>query len=110
MSHNCWEKTAPAIESLYFVPQEANSIPLRQQAEFIDGLRFSVQTNRSMTMNVDLKQGINPGSLPANTVSLNSYMWIVNTSDPSMRIDAEMLVPCKITFSTTPSKTLSEPN
>lgn len=65
-----------------------------QQAEFIDGLRFSVQTNKSMTMNVDLKQGINPGTLPANTVSLNSYMWIVNTSDPFMRIDAEMLVPC----------------
>jgi hypothetical protein len=49
-----------------------------------------------MTMNVDLKQGINPGTLPANTVSLNSYMWIVNTSDPFMRIDAEMLVPCRL--------------
>ena len=45
-------------------------------------------------MNVDLKQGINPGTLPANTVSLNSYMWIVNTSDPFMSINAEMLVPC----------------
>jgi hypothetical protein len=47
-----------------------------------------------MTMNVDLKQGINPGTLPADTVSLNSYMWIVNTSDPSVRINSEMLVPC----------------
>jgi hypothetical protein len=45
-------------------------------------------------MNVDLKQGINPGTLPADTVSLNSYMWIVNTSDPSVRTNSEMLVPC----------------
>jgi hypothetical protein len=67
---------------------------LRQQAEFIDGLRFSVQTNQSMTMNVDLKQGINPGTLPANTVSLNSYMWIVNTSNPFTNINAEMRIPC----------------
>lgn len=66
-----------------------------QENEFIDGFRFSVQTNKSMTMNVDLKQGINPGTLPANTVSLNSYAWVVNTSDPSTNINAQMRVPCK---------------
>jgi hypothetical protein len=65
-----------------------------QEAEFIDGYRFSVQTNQSMTMNVDIKEGINPGTLPANTVSLNSFPWVVNTSDPFMTVNAQMLVPC----------------
>lgn len=69
-----------------------------QEAEFIDGLRFSVQSGQAMTMNVDLKQGINTGTLPANTMSLNSFAWIVNTSDPFMKIDAQMLVPCKFFY------------
>jgi hypothetical protein len=84
----------------------ADSRLYSQQAEFIDGLRFSVQTNKSMTMNVDLKNGINPGTLPANTVSLNSYMWIVNTSDAFSPINAEMLVPC--TFPSLPLSFLGD--
>ncbi|KAM3078301.1 hypothetical protein ACMFMG_006189 [Clarireedia jacksonii] len=44
-------------------------------------------------MNVDLKQGIHSTALPAGTQSLNSFMWIVNTSDPSARVRAQMLVP-----------------
>jgi hypothetical protein len=47
-----------------------------------------------MTMNVDIKEGINPGTLPANTVSLNSFSWVVNTSAPFMNVNAQMLVPC----------------
>ncbi|CZR64514.1 uncharacterized protein PAC_14412 [Phialocephala subalpina] len=47
-----------------------------QQAEFVDGLRFSIQAGKALTMNVDLKQGIDPTTLPANTQSLNSFMWI----------------------------------
>jgi hypothetical protein len=68
--------------------------PGLQEAEFIDGYRFSVQTNQSMTMNVDIEEGINPGTLPANTVSLNSFSWVVNTSAPFIKVDAQMLVPC----------------
>lgn len=75
-----------------------------QQSEFIDGMRFSVQTNQSMTMNVAIKEGINPGTLPANTVSLNSFMWIVNTSDPFRRLNAQMFVPCKLPFTISPTK------
>lgn len=66
-----------------------------QQAEFVDRMQFSVETNQSLRMNVDLKKGVNPGTLPANTMSLNSYMWIVNTSLPFNKINAQMLVPCK---------------
>ncbi|TGO65367.1 hypothetical protein BOTNAR_0079g00310 [Botryotinia narcissicola] len=51
-----------------------------QEAEFVDGLRFSVQSNNALKMNVDLKQGIDPASLPGGTQSLNSYMWVVNTT------------------------------
>jgi hypothetical protein len=66
-----------------------------QEAEFVDGLRFSVQAGKALTMNVDLKQGIDPTTLPANTQSLNSFMWVVNTSDPNTKVAAQMLVPCK---------------
>ena len=68
--------------------------PGQQCAEFIDGMRFTVQTNVDLRMNIELKHGINPGTLPPNTVSLNSYMWIINTSAPMERVNAEMLVPC----------------
>ena len=46
-------------------------------------------------MNADLKQGMDPTTLPANTQFLNSFMWIVNTSDPNTKVTAQMLVPCK---------------
>ncbi|KAH6675735.1 hypothetical protein B0J14DRAFT_371551 [Halenospora varia] len=65
-----------------------------QEAEFVDGLRFSVQSSKALTMNVDLKQGIDPASLPAGTQSLNSYMWVVNTtSDPGTNVAGQILVP-----------------
>lgn len=66
-----------------------------QQAEFVDGLRFSVQTESSMRINVDLKQGVDPTALPANTVSLNSYAWEVNSSSPHSNIVGEMRFPCE---------------
>jgi hypothetical protein len=69
-----------------------------QEAEFVDGLRFSIQAGKALKMNVDLKQGIDPTTLPANTQSLNSFMWVVNTSDPTMAVAAQMLVPCKSSF------------
>ncbi|PBP19869.1 paired amphipathic helix protein Sin3a [Diplocarpon rosae] len=64
-----------------------------QCVEFIDGMRFTVQTNKDLQMNIELKEGVNPKTLPPNTVSLNSFMWIVNTSAPFERVNAEMLVP-----------------
>jgi hypothetical protein len=69
--------------------------PGLQENEFIDGMRFSVQTNKSMTMNVAIKEGVNPGTLPANTQSLNSFIWVVNTSAPFDPVMAEMRVPCE---------------
>jgi hypothetical protein len=65
-----------------------------QEAEFIDGLRFSAQTDKAMMLNVDIKQGVNPGTLPANSQSLNSYMWIVNTSAPFQNVNGQILFPC----------------
>lgn len=72
--------------------------PGLQCAEFIDGMRFTVQTNVDLKMNIEIKDGVNPGTLPPNTVSLNSFMWIVNTSVPMERVNAEMLVPCSFPF------------
>ncbi|KAH8679867.1 hypothetical protein BGZ60DRAFT_239019 [Tricladium varicosporioides] len=67
--------------------------PGLQQAEFIDGLRFSIQCNEPINFNVELKEGVNPGTLPANTISLNSYAWIVRSTAPFLNVDAQMMVP-----------------
>ena len=66
-----------------------------QEAEFVDGLRFSVQSSMALNMNVDIHHGIDITSLPAGTQSLNSFVWVVNTSNPSAMVDAQMLVPCE---------------
>jgi hypothetical protein len=42
-----------------------------QEAEFIDGLRFSMQSQEGFTMNVDIKNGVSSERLPHGTVSLS---------------------------------------
>lgn len=66
----------------------------RQEAEFIDGLRFSVVAQQDMKINVDLKNGVDPASLPSGTQSLNPYSWVVNTTAASANVSATMKVPC----------------
>jgi len=68
--------------------------PGRQEAEFIDGLRFSMVSQARLTMNVDITNGIDPASLPPGTLSLNSYAWTVNTSMPNAAMNTTMRVPC----------------
>lgn len=65
----------------------------RQEAEFIDGLRFSVVAQQDMKINVDLKNGVDPASLPSGIQSLNPYSWVVNTTAASANISATMKVP-----------------
>ena len=79
--------------------------PGRQEAEFVDGLRFSMVAQVSMAMNVDITNGIAPQSLPPGTVSLNSFAWTVNTSNPNAIMSTTMRVPCK--FSTSPPRVSS---
>ncbi len=67
----------------------------RQEAEFVDGLRFSIVAQASMAMNVDITNGIAPQSLPPGTVSLNSFTWTVNTSNPNAVMNTTMRVPCE---------------
>lgn len=69
--------------------------PGRQEAEFVDGLRFSMVAQVSMAMNVDITNGIAPQSLPPGTVSLNSFAWAVNTSIPNAMMSTTMKVPCR---------------
>lgn len=46
-----------------------------QEAEFIDGLRFSIESDQDFTMNVDLKNGIPLDVVPDNAMSLSkSYL------------------------------------
>ncbi|CAG8979642.1 hypothetical protein HYALB_00011526, partial [Hymenoscyphus albidus] len=64
-----------------------------QQSEWIDGLRFNVQSDQQMQFNVNLRPGINPGTLPAGTEPLNTYTWVVNSSQPFGKMDVTMSVP-----------------
>lgn len=64
-----------------------------QEAEFVDGLRFSVQAEVGVRMNVDLKEGVNQGEVPAGMVPLNSYAWVVNSSIPEGNMVARIQFP-----------------
>lgn len=68
----------------------------RQEAEFVDGLRFSMVAQTNLTMNIDLKNGIAPESLPPGAVALNSFAWTVNTSDPNAAMTTTMKFPSMI--------------
>ncbi|CZT48346.1 uncharacterized protein RSE6_09027 [Rhynchosporium secalis] len=68
----------------------------RQEAVFVDGLRFSMVSPTKMTMNVDIRNGIPEGTLAKGMVAVNSFVWIVNTSDPNAVLSASMTFPEKI--------------
>lgn len=42
-----------------------------QEAEFVDGLRFTVAAASPFAMNVDIPNGIEQGALPENTITLS---------------------------------------
>lgn len=65
----------------------------RQEAEFVDGLRFSVVAPSDLTMNVDLTNGIAPEALPTGAKSLNSFAWTVNTSNPETATNSTVRIP-----------------
>ncbi|KAL8412762.1 hypothetical protein RB596_009357 [Gaeumannomyces avenae] len=65
----------------------------REEAEFVDGLRFSMVSQSSLGMNVDLTHGVTQQSLPPGTVSLNSFAWTVNTSDPNAAMNTTIRFP-----------------
>lgn len=52
-----------------------------QEAEFVDGLRFSVQSAQPIRMNVDLKFGVDKSLLKEGMESLYAYTWVVNTTN-----------------------------
>ncbi|QDS76059.1 hypothetical protein FKW77_005696 [Venturia effusa] len=52
----------------------------RQDVEFIDGLRFAVQSETPLRMNARLKYPLDESDIPEGMVSLNAYAWVVNTT------------------------------
>ncbi|TLD27992.1 paired amphipathic helix protein sin3a protein [Venturia nashicola] len=54
--------------------------PGRQDVEFLDGLRFAVQSEFPLRMNVDLKFPVDEKDIPEGMISLNAYSWVVNTT------------------------------
>ncbi|OCK78723.1 hypothetical protein K432DRAFT_301395 [Lepidopterella palustris CBS 459.81] len=65
-----------------------------QEAEFIDGLRFSMQSINAFTMNVELRNGIQQAELPGKASSLiDSFAWVINTTGFTQPSTVEMRVP-----------------
>jgi hypothetical protein len=52
-----------------------------QETEFVDGLRFSVQSAQPFRMNVALKFGISEEMVPKGMGSLYAFTWVVNTTN-----------------------------
>jgi hypothetical protein len=42
-----------------------------QEAEFVDGLRFSIAATAPLAMNVDIPNGVGDAALPENTIALS---------------------------------------
>jgi hypothetical protein len=53
-----------------------------QETEFVDGLRFSVQSAQSFRMNVALNFGVAADMVPQGMKSLYAFTWVVNTTMP----------------------------
>lgn len=52
-----------------------------QEAEFVDGLRFSVAATAPFAMNVDIPNGVDKTALPENAIALSQYCPGYNRSD-----------------------------
>lgn len=52
-----------------------------QEAEFVDGLRFSVAAAAPFAMNVDIPNGVDQTALPENAIALSQYCPGYNRSD-----------------------------
>lgn len=92
-----------------------------QEAEFVDGLRFSVAATTPFAMNVDIPNGVDQAALPENTIPLSkcrprynrstkrafqlmlasdSFSWTINTTaTASSGLSAAVNFPCKQTGS-----------
>lgn len=83
--------------------------PGRQDTEFADGLRFAIESDRALRMNVNLKYPISTEEIPQGMVSLSkfcdqnqqptadmsqsdAYAWVVNTTIAA-DLDAPVIPP-----------------
>ncbi|EAT80341.1 hypothetical protein SNOG_12528 [Parastagonospora nodorum SN15] len=79
-----------------------------QGAEFVDGLRISLESEKDMRLNIDLKNGVDEKTVPSgmwslsmllyprpkpaapllssNTCALDSFAWAMNTSSSSQQL------------------------
>ena len=46
-----------------------------QEAEFVDGLRFTIQSSMPFTMNADIPNGVDPAALPGGSIALSMTLW-----------------------------------
>jgi hypothetical protein len=65
-------------------PQNSVNItsgPGKQVAEWQDGLRFSVESDKAMNLNVEIKAPLPPNVIPANMMSLSKCVPTLDTFD-----------------------------
>lgn len=67
----------------------------KQEAEFVDGLRVAVVSPINTTMNIDIRNGISQDALSKGMVAVNSFSWVVNTSNPTTTLNAAIKFPGK---------------
>ncbi|KAG8412146.1 hypothetical protein J3458_014340 [Metarhizium acridum] len=66
-----------------------------QEAEFVDGLRFRVQSAKPFALNVDIPFGVNDKAIPDHAIPLNSFAWAINSTASSgdgLSVDAHFPV------------------
>ncbi|KAK9446250.1 hypothetical protein VB005_00095 [Metarhizium brunneum] len=65
-----------------------------QEAEFVDGLRFRVQSAKAFALNADIPFGVNDKAMPEHAVPLNSFAWVINsTASPGTGLSVDIHFP-----------------
>ncbi|KJK76085.1 hypothetical protein H634G_08490 [Metarhizium anisopliae BRIP 53293] len=65
-----------------------------QEAEFVDGLRFRVQSAKSFALNADIPFGVNDKAMPEHAVPINSFAWVINsTASPGDGLSVDVHFP-----------------
>ncbi|OAA74240.1 hypothetical protein ISF_01141 [Cordyceps fumosorosea ARSEF 2679] len=64
-----------------------------QEAEFVDGLRFRIQSTKAFALNADIPFGIDAKAIPDSYKALNSFVWKINSTAPTSEVSVNMTFP-----------------
>ncbi|OAA46729.1 paired amphipathic helix protein Sin3a [Beauveria brongniartii RCEF 3172] len=64
-----------------------------QEAEFVDGLRFRIQSAKAFVLNADIPFRVDAKAIPEPYKALNSFAWKINSTAPSSEVSVNMTFP-----------------